>query len=128
MMTKDQFVRCYLTAVLFGEHCSNGDDDDWEYLDAVYTIDDFSLEALERASEDCGAFLKAAENADIPVLCADYAEQAAYDFYFTSRGHGTGFWDKPEVYGKQDAKILTEIAESFRCPEYYDENGKIFVF
>ena len=125
MMTKDQFVRCYLTAILFGEHCS--DENDGEYLDAVYTIDDFSPEALERATADCSAFLQAAENAGIPLLYADCAEQAAYDFYLTSRGHGTGFWDRPE-YGKQDAKILTEIAKSFHCPEYYDENGKIFVF
>ena len=123
MMTKDQFVRCYLTAVLFGEHCS---DEDGEYLDDVYTIDDFSLYALERASTDCSAFLRAAENAGIPVLYADCAEQAAHDFYFTSRGHGTGFWDKPEVYGKQDAEILNKIAESFRCPDYYDAGGKIY--
>lgn len=124
-MTKDQFVRCYLTAVLFGELSL---DYDLRPLDDVYTLDDFSPEALERASADCDAFLQAAENAGIPLLYADCAEQAAYDFYFTSRGHGVGFWDRPEVYGKQDAKILTEIAEAFRCPEYYDENGKIFVF
>ena len=126
MMTKDQFVRCYLTAILFGEHCS--DENDGEYLDAVYTIDDFSPEALERATADCSAFLQAAEKAGIPLLYADCAEQAACDFYFTSRGHGTGFWDRPEVYGKKDAKILTEIAEEFHCPEDYDENGKIFIF
>ena len=124
MMTRDQFTQCYLTAVLFGEHCGN--DTDGEFFDDVYTIDDFSPEALERATADCADFLQAAENADIPVLCADYAEQAAYDFYFTSRGHGTGFWDKPEVYGKQEAEILNKIAESFRCPEYYDADGKIY--
>ena len=124
MMTEDQFVHCYLTAVLFGEHCS--DEDAGEYLDAVYSIDDFSPEALERATSDCSAFLQAAENAGIPLLQNDYAEQASYDFYFTSRGHGTGFWDKPEVYGKQDAEILNKIAESFRCPDYYDANGKIY--
>ena len=124
MMTKDQFVHCYLTAVLFGELCS--DDEDGEYLDAVYTIDDFSPEAFERATADCSAFLQAAEKADIPLLQKDYAEQAAYDFYFTSRSHGTGFWDKTEVYGKQDAEILNKIAESFRCPEYYDADGEIY--
>ena len=123
-MTKDQFVRCYLTAILFGELCS--DEDDGEYLDDVYTIEDFSPEALERASADCEAFLQAAEKSGFPLLQNDYAEQAAYDFYLTSCGHGTGFWDKPEVYGTQEAKILTEIAETFRCPEYYDENGKIY--
>ena len=124
MMTKDQFVHCYLTAVLFGELCS--DDEDGEYLDAVYTIDDFSPEALEHATAECESFLLAAENAGIPLLYADCAEQAAHDFYFTSRGHGTGFWDKPEVYGKQDAEILNKIAESFRCPDYYDADGKIY--
>ena len=123
-MTEDQFVRCYLTAVLFGEHCSN--EEDGEYLDQCYTLEDFTPEALERASADCSAFLQAAENAGIPLLYADCAEQAAYDFYFTSRGHGVGFWDRPEVYGKQDAKILKEIAEKFHCPEYYDEKGKIY--
>ena len=124
MMTKDQFVRCYLTAILFGEHCNN--EADGEYLDDVYTIDDFSPEALERATADCAAFLQAAENAGIPLLYADCAEQAAYDFYFTSRGHGVGFWDRPEVYGKQDAEILNKIADDFRCPEYYDADGKIY--
>ena len=118
MMTRDQFVHCYLTAVLFGELCSN--EEEGEYLD------NFSPEALERASADCSAFLQAAENAGIPLLYADCAEQAAYDFYFTSRGHGTGFWDKPEVYGKQDAEILNKIAEEFHCPEYYDADGKIY--
>ena len=123
-MTRDQFVRCYLTAVLFWEHCS--DEDEGEFLDNVYTIDDFSPEAFERAAADCEAFLQAAENAGIPLLYADYAEQAAYDFYLTSRGHGTGFWDKPEVYGTQEAEILTNIAKSFRCPEYYDADGEIY--
>ena len=124
MMTRDQFVRCYLTAVLFGEHCS--DEDDGEYLDDVYTPDDFSQSALERASADCDAFLQAAENAGIPLLYADYAEQAVYDFYFTIRRHGECFWDRPEVYGKQNAEILNKIAESFRFPEYYDADGKIY--
>ena len=124
MMTKDQFVRCYLTAVLFWENCSN--EDEGEFLDNVYTIDDFSPEAFERASADCSAFLQAAEKAGLPLLYADCAEQAAYDFYLTSRGHGTGFWDRPEVYGKQEAEILTNIAKSFRCPEYYDADGEIY--
>lgn len=124
MMTKEKFVQFYLTAILFGEHCSN--EGYGEYLDDIYTIDDFSPEALVRATEDCDSFLQAAENAGIPLLYADCAEHAAYDFYFTSRGHGKGFWDKPEVYGKQDAKILTEIAETFHCPEYYDADGKIY--
>lgn len=122
-MTKNQFVRCYLTAVLFGELSL---DYDCRPLDDVYTLDDFSPEALERATADCEAFLQAADKSGFLLLQNEYAEQAAYDFYFTSRGHGTGFWDKPEVYGKKDAKILTEIAETFRCPDYYDADGKIY--
>ena len=126
-MTKDQFVRCYLTAVIFWEHrISDEDDADMEYLDAVYTIDDFSPEALERASTDCEAFLQSAERSGFILLQNEYAEQAAYDFYLTSRGHGTGFWDKPEVYGKQGTEILNKIAKSFRCPDYYDADGKIY--
>ena len=109
--------------MLFGELSL---DYDGRPFEDIYTLDDFSPEALERATSDCVAFLQAAENAGIPLLQNDYAEQAAYDFYFTSRGHGTGFWDKPEVYGAQEAEILNKIAKSFRCPDYYDADGKIY--
>lgn len=45
---------------------------------------------------------------------------------FTIRGHGDGFWDRPEVYGKQDAEILNKIARGFRFPDYYAADGKIY--
>ena len=124
MMTKDQFVQLYLTAVLFGEPCS--DEEDGESLDQCYTLEDFTPEALERATADCDAFLQATEKSGFLLLQTEYAEQAAYDFYFTSRRHGTGFWDKPEVYGRQDAEILNKIAEDFLCPDYYGADGKIY--
>ena len=126
MMTRDQFVHCYLTAILFWEHRISDDDDAVEYLDAIYTIDDFSPEALERATADCEAFLQSAERSGFRLLQSEYAEQGAYDFYLTSRGHGTGFWDKPEVYGKQGAEMLNKIAKNFRCPDCYDADGKIY--
>ena len=109
--------------MLFGELSL---DYDGRPFEDIYTLDDFSPEAFERASADCEAFLQVAEKSGFPLLQNDYAEQAAYDFYFTSRGHGTGFWDKPEVYGAQEAEILNKIAKSFRCPDYYDADGKIY--
>ena len=30
-----------------------------------------------------------------------------------ANGHGTGFWDRPEIYGKHHAKRFTELAESY---------------
>lgn len=34
-------------------------------------------------------------------------EQAGHDFWLTRQGHGTGFWDREEIYGKY-TDILTE--------------------
>jgi len=47
--------------------------------------------------------------------------QAGYDFWFTRNGHGTGFWDRKEIYGTA-ANHLTETAESFQCVEAAFEN------
>jgi hypothetical protein len=37
----------------------------------------------------------------------DHVEQAGHDFWLTRQGHGTGFWDRPEVYGRALADALT---------------------
>ena len=40
-------------------------------------------------------------------------EQAGYDFWFTRNGHGTGFWDRPEVYGSAVSEDMTKRSQSF---------------
>jgi hypothetical protein len=38
--------------------------------------------------------------------------QLGVDFYFARNGGLTGFWDKPEIYGKY-ANVLQELAEKY---------------
>lgn len=46
-------------------------------------------------------------------LMKGYDEQAGHDFWLTRNGHGSGFWDRPELYGEYPASKLTSRAESF---------------
>ena len=36
--------------------------------------------------------------------------QAGIDLYLTRNGHGTGFWDRPELYGDNNALLFTALA------------------
>lgn len=54
-------------------------------------------------------------------------DQVGHDFWLTRNGHGTGFWDRPEVYGEEQAAKLTELAKTFIEVNLYPENGKIYM-
>lgn len=52
--------------------------------------------------------------------------QVGRDIYFTRRGHGVGFWDKPEVYGTY-ADMLTKGAQALGNVEYYQgDDGLVY--
>lgn len=36
--------------------------------------------------------------------------QVGHDLWLTRNGHGTGFWDRPEIYGEANVKWLTAMA------------------
>lgn len=49
-----------------------------------------------------------------------------HDFWLTRNGHGTGFWDKSNVYeGSGDE--LSEIATSMGPLNLYIDDGKIYI-
>ena len=68
-----------------------------------------SDETRNRMWDDCLKFLEKAQD----LIPNNQWEQAGHDFWLTRNGHGTGFWDRPEIYGEENAKKLTEISESF---------------
>lgn len=45
--------------------------------------------------------------------------QLGHDLWLTRNGHGAGFWDRPEIYGKENARILTLMAHAMG--EHYAE-------
>ena len=46
-------------------------------------------------------------------LSDDNIEQAGHDFWLTRNHHGTGYWDRPKIYGERYADMFTKYAEAF---------------
>ncbi len=108
LATTDAFTDAYLEAALWSS-TDNADDSGGAPLDDNYGPEDIEASALESAIEDCRDFQK--ENAhDLEGIDPS---QAGHDFWLTRNGHGTGFWDRPEVYGEQRAKHLTAMAKGY---------------
>ena len=68
-----------------------------------------SKETRGRMFDDCLEFLEKAQD----LIPNEQWSQAGHDFWLTRNGHGTGFWDRPEIYGEENAKKLTEISHGF---------------
>jgi hypothetical protein len=63
-----------------------------EPLDANYTIDDMTVDAIRSLQRDCRSFT-AHHGQDIDRAGLTL-QQAGHDFWLTRNGHGTGFWDR----------------------------------
>jgi len=70
----------------------------------------FDKESFNTAKLDCEKFLD--ENY---AFIKYHLNQAGHDFWLTRQHHGSGFWDRPEMWGKETAKKLTK--ESHKFPE-----------
>jgi hypothetical protein len=98
MNKHDLMAAAYLQAVAFTDF---GD------IDQPPADAEFSPLAKSQACLQCRDLLWA--NVDI---IGDKVEQAAHDMWLTRNGHGTGFWDRPEVWGVDGADTLTRCARS----------------
>ena len=106
------FLDAYIAVALW----SSTDDNDTP-LDENYTTGDL----MDQMIEDCAAFIA---KADLPD---ERFTQAGHDFWLTRNGHGSGFWDRPEVYGEEKAQELTALAESFGPVDLYvGDDGRIY--
>jgi len=55
-------------------------------------------------------------------LSDDSYSQAGHDFWLSRNGHGTGFFDREDIYGKNNSQWLQSKAEKFNQIEvYYEE-------
>ena len=94
------------------------------YLEAIYATEtgdndqppaDAELTPLTKCQAyiDCRSFL-AAIGGNNPVDGFDDLdpEQLGHDLWLTRNGHGTGFWDRPEVYGEANATLFTRLAKA----------------
>lgn len=98
----DAYIRCLLWA---------GTDDNGEPLDTHYNVCNLSTESRSRIVRDCHYFMLIASTSDIDL--SGLEAQAGHDFWLTRNGHGTGFWDRPEIYGEENARILSIMSHCF---------------
>lgn len=70
---------------------------------------DFTNVATYAIERDCAVFYRTYNH----LFGGDDA-QAGHDFALTRNRHGAGFWDRPDVYGDDGSKVLTEAANKFK--------------
>ena len=102
-------VRGYLEAAVFTEHDNDSND--------INADDQFSLEAVARATSDCAKFLHMTFD---QVNIADRklgAGQFGRDLWFTRNRHGIGFWcdvvKSTLIIGPRIISMFIEISLSF---------------
>jgi len=95
---EQSFIAAYFEAVYF----TDGDDN--ELIDPSISAYD-----LRRGTIDCLAFYAANR------FLIDDANvvQAGHDFWLTRNRHGSGFWERTDIYGDYCAEQLSVNAEAF---------------
>ncbi len=112
-------VVAYIEAALWSSTNEGGKT---ECLDGEYSLSDIHADTLQKMSDTCSKFV--AENAEELKGIED--KQIGHDLWLTRNSHGTGFWDRPEVYGEENAKKLTDAAHKLgECNLYVGDDEKI---
>lgn len=92
---------------------------------------DFTKEAREYAKQDCLKFIGAViyefgkdkANDLLTVAGNDLGYLAAHCFYLNRNGHGTGFWDRENEFGEDEAKVLSDISKEMGECDCYHVRG-----
>jgi hypothetical protein len=119
----DQFVDAYCEALLFFSSDTNEEGTESTPLDHEHTMADIDTENMECIRQQCEAFVAVAGEA-----ISGNPGQAGQDFFLTRNGHGSGFWDRPEVWGGDEmAERLSALARAFGEQDVVAEDGTVFV-
>ena len=117
----DDFAQGYLECALFTNEPDAISESGEFYQKGDWAVTSFTPKALQLAVSICTKF-----QADNAVDLKDVdPTQAGHDLWYTTGGHGVGYWSRPEVYGEDAAERLTAASE--RAGERYlqwdeDEN------
>lgn len=102
----DEFIAAYIEAALWST-TDESREDGGDYLDMRYGRDDIDPASRARIWYECRNFLEAMR----PYING-HITQAGHDLWLTRCGHGAGFWDRPELYGKSNSEILTNCSKA----------------
>lgn len=101
MINIERMTAAYIEAVYFTE---TGDD---EQPPATATLSDYER---WRCWQACRNFADAAEGLTLAHGVTE--EQLGHDLWLTRNHCGTGFWDRPEIYGEEHAILFTRVARA----------------
>jgi hypothetical protein len=116
------FQHIYWTSIVFGAKMFETFYK--SYLEAIsFTDPEHTLTDYDKcqAWTDCRNFYSAIS---VEIKWEIPLKQAGHDFWLTRNGHGTGFWDRPEIYGEDRSRILTAL--SITAGEVYLDQCVIF--
>jgi hypothetical protein len=102
-MTNDKMTGAYIEAIYFTETGDSGQPDS----DAPLSVD-----TAREAWSACHRLRLACTGHNGIDLSQFDPEQIGHDLWLTRNGHGAGFWDRPEVYGADNARVLTLMARA----------------
>jgi len=107
-MMSDKMTDAYIEAIYFTETGEDGQPSADEPL---------SPDTMREAWAACHRLRLACSGA-IDLTQFD-PTQIGHDLWLTRNGHGTGFWDREDVYGAENARALTLMARAMG--EHYAE-------
>lgn len=111
-----EFVDAYLAAALWASAAK-----DEEQLDAKYTIEDFTQEAVDRAVQDANDFIR--QNRLILKQASPNKAQHGHDFFLTRNLHGAGFRD--HGYGPIGERLANAARAFGPINAYADKDEKV---
>jgi hypothetical protein len=119
------FAKGYVEAMFF----TNGDTgDDREDLLNEWGVERLTKEATANIVAACVAFeVSAADLLRLAYERDGYSEeQAGRDLWFTSQGHGVGYWDRDQLEADELGAKLTKAAKDFGEHEVTAYRGWIY--
>lgn len=117
----DTVLRYYVAAALWSS--TNPDNEDEEFLDENYSIEDIDDKLLTSMKSDIKKFIS--ENYDSIEESGMNDEQLGHDLWLTRNGHGAGFWDRG--YEKEISDKLSDSARDMKGTDLYvGDDGKIY--
>jgi hypothetical protein len=88
-------------------------------------LTDLSKDANDKITEDINKFML--EFDKYPQV-HNNLDMAGHDLWLTRNHHGAGFWDRPEIYGKDLAKELTVFAHGMGEQDLYlGDSGLLYL-
>ena len=89
--------------------------------------DDFDLNSLQFLESFARASYRKLESLLEEVFERGYEkDQAGIDLWFTTNGHGVGYWDRDILRENRLGDKMTELVRNHPIDLYYSEDGKIY--